>query len=438
MAMKKRSFVALAVLAGAAATLAIPACSSKEDGRTPSGNTAKGPKKEATVQFAIDIGGGIVLDSVEVDIDNEGDREPPAVDVTHTIDVSQPGSTISAELGVPLGSGYIAYLSATAGDGGIRCEGQSTPFSVTSTTDDVLVGVNLVCRNTSTGERIGSVRINADASVETTTCPEVSAYAVSPLQVGVGGTVTLSADAVGAGATLAWSEGGTAIPTTAGDGTYTCATAGVHTLTLTVGSSTEASCSSVKTAEVTCVSTSGGTGGAAGTGGSAGEGGTAGTAGTGGSAGEGGTAGTAGTGGSAGEGGAAGSDGGTVASCQSCLATPCSGPLEAVGLQCTGTTCNALQACLDASSCDENDPRSCYCGTLAPTQCFGLTTSPSAPNGPCKAQITALAGVETPLAIGGLYTNPTNPLGANMQLSICSVRECSTACVAPTGPRTQP
>ncbi|HMJ15228.1 MAG TPA: hypothetical protein VK524_27625, partial [Polyangiaceae bacterium] len=263
------------------------------------------------MSFAIDIGGGVVLDEVEIDIDNEGDRDPPAVDVTTTIDVSQPGSTISAELGVPLGMGYVAYLSASSADGGISCSGQSTPFSVTSTTEDVLVGVTLVCRNSATGEEIGSVVINADASVQTTTCPAVSAYSVSPLQVGVGGTITLTADASGTGATIAWSEGGTTIPTTAGDGSYTCASAGAHTLTLTVGSSTQASCSSVKTATVTCVAPSGtgGSAGAAGTGGAAGTAGTAGEAGTGGVAGTAGTGGVAGTAGTGGVAGTAGTGG---------------------------------------------------------------------------------------------------------------------------------
>ena len=262
--MKNRSFVAFALLAVATATNAVVGCS--EDDRDMPRKAAKAGDKN--LHFAIDIGGGVILNEVSYVIDNDGDPAAPN-DASGVIDVSQPGSSISAEVGVPLGSGYIAYLTATSADGAATCRGESTPFNVTSTTDDVEVYLTLTCFRTSDGTQIGSVRINADASVETTECPSISSYSVSPLQVGVGGTIRLNSSASGAGATTRWSEGATTIATTA-NATYTCASAGAHTITLTVGSSTEPSCSSVKNIAVTCAGTTGGTGGAGGTGGTGG------------------------------------------------------------------------------------------------------------------------------------------------------------------------
>ncbi|HEY6561791.1 MAG TPA: hypothetical protein VI072_31190 [Polyangiaceae bacterium] len=421
MAMKTRSFVALAALVGAAATLAVPACSSKGDSHSPD-KSAKSAKKEATVNFAIDIGGGIIVDSVEVDIDNEGDRDPPAVDATTTIDVSQPGSTISAELGVPLGSGYIAYLSASSADGGISCTGQSDPFSVTSTTEDVLVGVTLTCRNSATGEEWGGVVINADASVQTTICPAVNAYTVSPLQVNVGGTITLTAAASGTGATYRWSEGATTIPTTDGDGTYTCASAGAHTLTLTVGSSTEASCSSVKTAVVTCVAPSG-TGG---TGGGAGEGGTAGTAGSAGEGGTAGTAGSAGEGGTAGTAGTGGTGGGTNA-CLTCDSEQCTADVGA--RPCSDFTdpaqrasCEATLACARRTNCATEQVVDCYCGPNNPACLTGGA------NGACKTEIETAIGSTDPNEITINLIDTTRPGGAAMFQVLCNREACFDAC----------
>ncbi|HMJ16427.1 MAG TPA: PKD domain-containing protein [Polyangiaceae bacterium] len=254
-----------AVLAGAAATIAVVGCS-EDDSDAPRKGARSG--KEASLHFAIDIGGGVTLDEVNYVIDNDGNPAAPN-DAAGPIDVSQAGSTISAEVGVPLGSNYIAYLTASSADGTVECEGQSSTFNVTSTTDDVEVGVSLRCTNTVTGEEIGSVRINADASVTSSTCPSVSSYAVSPLQVGVGGTIRLTSASSGANATVRWSEGATTIATTA-NATYTCAAAGAHTLTLTVGSSAEASCASTKTISVTCAGSTGGAGGAGGQGGGGG------------------------------------------------------------------------------------------------------------------------------------------------------------------------
>jgi hypothetical protein len=262
--MKNRSFVAFALLAVATATNAVVGCS--EDDRDMPRKAAKAGDKN--LQFAIEIGGGVILNEVSYVIDNDGNAAAPN-DASGVIDVSQPGSTISAEVGVPLGTGYIAYLTATSADGSATCRGESTPFDVTSTTEAAEVGLLLRCFRTSNGEEIGSVRINADASVETTTCPRITAFAVSPLRVNVGGTIRLTSAADGANATTRWSEGATTIATTA-NATYTCATAGAHTITLTVGSSAEASCSQSKNISVTCAGATGGTGGSGGQGGGGG------------------------------------------------------------------------------------------------------------------------------------------------------------------------
>jgi hypothetical protein len=263
--MKNRSFVTFAVLAGAAATIAVVGCS-EDDSDVPKKGARSG--KEASLHFAIDVGGGVTLDEVNYVIDNDGNPAAPS-DASGTIDVSQPGSSISAEVGVPLGSNYIAYLTASSADGEVTCAGQSSSFSVTSTTDDAEVGVDLRCRNTVNGEEVGSVRISADASVQSTVCPRIASYAVSPLRVGVGGTIRLTSATAGDNATVRWSEGATTIATTA-NATYTCAAAGAHTLTLTVGSSAEASCASVKNIAVTCSGSTGGAGGAGGQGGGGG------------------------------------------------------------------------------------------------------------------------------------------------------------------------
>jgi hypothetical protein len=108
-----------------------------------------------------------------------------------------------------------------------------------------------------------------------------------------------------------------------------------------------------------------------------------------------------------------------------CVAQQCVGPVTDRAAQCTGTTCDAYAACLAANGCDETDVRSCYCGTIAFNVCFGVTTAATLPNGPCKAETTALAQTDVPIAVGRAFFDPTNPLGASNQVVLCRNSSCN-------------
>lgn len=200
---------------------------------------------------------GYAVNSVVLNIASED--LTPAITRERTLDVSQPGATVSAfEYGLPAGT-YTLGLSANVVDDPNTAVDESTIACVGSV-DDVVVtaGVvtqvsNLVLLCTVDGgqvRRAGGIRIDAELETESINqCPDlVQGLFVGPLVTSVGGTVQIAAE-LAEGASITWSaRGGTFSP----DGTqYTCpAIAGKYTLRANVARA--GGCSETVTTEVTC------------------------------------------------------------------------------------------------------------------------------------------------------------------------------------------
>jgi hypothetical protein len=131
---------------------------------------------------------------------------------------------------VPAGVNYGIALSGTSVDGTTSCSG-STVFSVSSqmtTAVDVFLQCNMVAAAT------GAIAVEAQPY----NCAAWSSLSVIPSEIVVGNSVTLVGGAIGANAAAlgyAWSapSGSFSAPTSASTN-FTCMTAGVVTVTLTV------------------------------------------------------------------------------------------------------------------------------------------------------------------------------------------------------------
>lgn len=279
----------IAALLGLTSAFALASCSSDSSSGEQTGSLA----------LLLTIDDGIVIERVDWTI--TGGEMPPMSD---SIDVSAPGSTVSAEVfGLPEGD-FVIELMATSTDGETRCGG-SAPFSVEAgevTQTHVLLRCQLP-------PRFGGVRVDGKLNI----CAELTKAVVSPLQTSVGNVINLMADAEdteGDPIRYQWTALTGTIAEPANPITiYTCTTQGDDEITITVSDDDFNYCMSSWTVPVTCVGNGGGTGGAGGAAGAGGMPGTGGSAGTAGSAGEGGGGGTAGAGGAAGAGGQGGAGG---------------------------------------------------------------------------------------------------------------------------------
>jgi hypothetical protein len=196
----------------------------------------------------IGLPGGSTINTVSYTISGNG--IPP---IMGTVDVSGAGATVSFLItGIPTGTGYDVTLSATSTDGTVTCTGHSTFDVVANTISHVTVV--LQC----TGGHTGGVQVNG------IWCPELASYSVSPLTVAIGGHIDVSAMAADidtsddATPTYAWTaSAGSFANATAATTTYTCATAGMQTLTIKVSATSPtvdvSACDDSKTVTVTCV-----------------------------------------------------------------------------------------------------------------------------------------------------------------------------------------
>lgn len=126
--------------------------------------------------------------------------------------------------------------------------------------------------------------------------------------------------------------------------------------------------------------------------------------------------------------------------CAICETSSCPAPTASVAAECTGTTCDAYNACVESTGCDANgDSRVCYCGTGGFTRgtqayedfmgtCFGAFSASSLQAGACRTQVEALSGTNVPIGIGTGWFDPETPLGALNQLSDCSAANCFSEC----------
>jgi hypothetical protein len=379
---------------------------------------------------------------------------------------------------IPSGTGYQISLSATT-SGSQTCSAGPVEFAIMPSSA-TLVMMTLRCGGGTAASTKGNVRVDVDV-VTGTQCAEVDGLTVLPRSVNVGGSMSLRGFAtIPAGATYGWTvapaTGGTFSSTTADMTSFTCAVAGMYTVTLSVSSGGTCTAS---TEDVPVICTGSGTAGvgaagvgAAGTGvagtgvagtGVAGTGvagtGVAGTgvAGTGvagtGVAGTGvagtGVAGTgvAGTGvagtGVAGTGvagtGVAGTGGGFPA-CDTCeLANSTCSTRQMDCNNITGTVngvaksdlCKQVLSCVRTTKCASASgtfsPSDCICGTGADVSvCAGQTLDQV--TGACKAIIAQ--GAESTLLtdVSVRLGDPAYATGLAIRLVQCDQRFCATDC----------
>ncbi|HVU03638.1 MAG TPA: DUF4215 domain-containing protein [Polyangiaceae bacterium] len=238
-ALRKVTFVALAAFVSAGA---LSACSSTPSSQ-PTGGGVEAPNN-GTVGLAIDVGGGLTVNSVSYSVTGNGQN------VTGTIDTSDPNSTPSVQIGLPQGNGYTVSLSATATNG-VHCAGSQT-FNVTAGATSTIF-VNLQCDAQNNGDNIGGTIVNGTfIPGNAATCPDIAYYAVSPLTTSTGQPFTLAGAGTAGTTTTVWTaDQGTVTAGTGGAGTYVCATAGDAHLTFTITDGK--SCTDAQTVTVHCV-----------------------------------------------------------------------------------------------------------------------------------------------------------------------------------------
>jgi hypothetical protein len=191
---------------------------------------------------------GTTLNKVNYTISGNG-----ITPITGSVDVSGAGAKVSFLVsGIPQGTGYTIKLDAVSTDMSTTCGGQATFNIVAKQTTSVTVV--LQC----SGNNSGRVQVNG------VWCPELTAYSASPLAVGVGGTIDVSASALNldpssdATPTFAWTAtAGSFASASAAMTKYNCSSAGSQTITIKVSASSPTvdvtACNDSASINVTCV-----------------------------------------------------------------------------------------------------------------------------------------------------------------------------------------
>ena len=108
--------------------------------------------------------------------------------------------------------------------------------------------------------------------------------------------------------------------------------------------------------------------------------------------------------------------------------------LPAVEARCSGdwaNECSALRACYEQNGCGApggDDPLACFCGSYDSTDCF---VPGGNYDGPCSAEVFAIANTTDLTTIGTQWTNFATPLGAINQLLFCQIDNCADQCFTP-------
>jgi hypothetical protein len=139
---------------------------------------------------------------------------------------------------IPSGTGYQISLSATT-SGSQTCSAGPVSFAIMPS-NATLVMMTLRCGGGTAASTKGNVRVDVDV-VTASACAAVDGLTVLPRSVNVGGSMALQGFAtIPAGATYGWAvapaSGGTFSSTTASMTSFTCAAAGMYTVTLSVSS----------------------------------------------------------------------------------------------------------------------------------------------------------------------------------------------------------
>jgi hypothetical protein len=220
----------------------LSACSSENDtSKTLATNNAS----VGTVSLGLTLAdGGVLLSASYVITGSNGFTRSGTIDVSNA-------TSISALIGgIPVGSGYTITISATSTDGNTSCGGSGT-FSIQAgkTTN---LSVPIACK---VAPRTGSVTVSGAINV----CPTIDGINANPTEVAVGSSVALSAlahdsDAGPSPLSYAWSApSGTFGSATAKDTSFTCASEGSVTVSLTVSDGDPATtCADTRTASITC------------------------------------------------------------------------------------------------------------------------------------------------------------------------------------------
>ncbi|HEY3594505.1 MAG TPA: hypothetical protein VGL13_11545, partial [Polyangiaceae bacterium] len=160
-------------------------------------------------------------------------------------------TTLSAVIGgLPAGTGFHITLTASTTDSSATCNGSAT-FDVQAG-KTVAVTIAVTCHE---APRTGGVMISGTLNL----CPTVDGVGVNPAEAQVGGSVALSAsahdsDSAPSALTYAWTaSSGTLSNASAANPTFTCTTAGLATLSLTVSDGDpDPSCAAKQAATVNC------------------------------------------------------------------------------------------------------------------------------------------------------------------------------------------
>ncbi len=221
------------MISGLAGALSICACSSSRD-------VANSDPSTGTVGLSLLVGDAAV-NSISYDISGNGQHKTGTI----ALDNSTKIATIIG--GLPAGNGYVITLTATAAnDSTITCSGAATFSVVAGATASVQV--HLECK---VPARTGSVSVNGTINV----CPTLDSLSVSPSEVIVGSSVSLTAaasdeDQGPSPLSYTWTvSGGTLSSTTSTTPSLTCTSLGDVTVQVVVS---DGDCSDTASATVTC------------------------------------------------------------------------------------------------------------------------------------------------------------------------------------------
>ena len=207
--------------------------------------SAENPGDTGAVGVALQVAPGVTVNTVGYTLTG-----PNGFSQSGTINVSM-SPTVSAIIGgLPAGSGFSLSLSGLSADGSVTCSGVSAPFAVLAN-QTIPVSVVLACSGPT--PESGTIVVNGTTSA----CPTIDAISVTPANVVVGGSLTLTAAARGpngGGLTYAWSAtSGSLANATSSIATFTCTAAGTPAVTVTVTDGSDAAgCVAVQSVSVTC------------------------------------------------------------------------------------------------------------------------------------------------------------------------------------------
>jgi hypothetical protein len=220
----------------------VTGCSGRDNANQPA---QESPDSTGTVSLDLQVAGGRSITSASYTITG-----PNSFTKTGTLDLTT-ASTLSATIGgLPAGTGFSIALTATTTDGSTSCGGTGTFNVVARMTTPVTVA--LTCHE---APRTGSVMLSGQLNV----CPTIDGLGANPAEVQVGGSIALSSsahdtDAAPSPLSFAWTTtSGTLSNAAVQNPTFTCATAGLATVTLKVSDGDPtASCADTLTTQVNC------------------------------------------------------------------------------------------------------------------------------------------------------------------------------------------